>query len=122
MIMDSGAAVAYVGGRLATGLVDLTSDPAALDSSGFWIVVATFERELTCARFSDVRPAPLPTGRWAGPDRASWVSSLDRSAYCSSVTAVREAIATGDVYQVNICRVLTADLPDVTSADPFGLA
>lgn len=35
--------LAVVGGRLATGLVDVTSDLAALDSTGFWAVVLPFE-------------------------------------------------------------------------------
>ena len=35
--------LAVVGGRLATDLVDLTDDLAALDSSGFWAVVVPFE-------------------------------------------------------------------------------
>ena len=45
------APLAVVGGRLATGLLDLTSDLAALDSEGFWVVVAPFEGDATCARF-----------------------------------------------------------------------
>ena len=65
---------AYVGGRLATGLRDVTSDLGALDSSGFWVVVVTFEGEVTCARFADVRPASLPTGQLA---RAGGVGVVD---------------------------------------------
>ena len=40
-----------------------------------------------------------------------WESSLDRQAYAKGVAAVREAIAAGDVYQVNLCRRLSAPLP-----------
>src|SRR3954470_7080088 len=56
--MPVGPAVAAVGGRLFTGLLDLTSDVAALDSDGLWVVVATFEGDVTCARFASVQPAP----------------------------------------------------------------
>lgn len=117
----AGSAMAWFGGRLATGLQDVTSDPAALDSHGFWAVVATFEGDLTCARFADVRAAPPPSGRWHGPDTASWTTSLDERAYVAAVEAVRRAIAAGDVYQVNVCRVLSAPLPDPAQAQPAGL-
>jgi para-aminobenzoate synthetase component 1 len=35
------------------------------------------------------------------------VSSLDRGAYQAAVQVVRERIAAGSVYQVNVCRILT---------------
>ena len=113
---------AHVGGRLATGLQDVTSDLAALDSSGFWVVVVTFEGAVTCARFGDVRPAPLPSGRWSGPARSAWSTSMSKADYHRAVDAVRAEIAAGDVYQVNVCRVLTAELPEPAAADPAGLA
>ena len=40
---DGPAPLAWFGGRLATGLVDVTDDLAALDSAGWWAVVVTFE-------------------------------------------------------------------------------
>ncbi|MGK5642833.1 chorismate-binding protein, partial [Streptomyces sp. URMC 126] len=52
--------MARFGGLLATDLRDVTSDPEALDSRGWWVVVAGFEGDVRCARFGDVRPAPLP--------------------------------------------------------------
>jgi para-aminobenzoate synthetase component 1 len=68
-----------------------------------------------------VVPAPLPatTGNWpSGGWR--WRSSLDRAAYVSGVRRIREYIEAGDVYQVNLCRLLSAPLdPD---ADPLVLA
>ncbi|MFD6027315.1 chorismate-binding protein [Streptomyces griseoluteus] len=108
--------LARFGDRLATGLLDVTSDPAALDSTGFWAVVADFEGALTCARFADVRHAPVPApvpGAWRGPAPEDWTSSLDRAAYTSAVRRIREHIAAGDVYQANLCRVLSAPVgPD----------
>ena len=106
------APLAVVGGQLATGLVDVTSDVSALDSTGFWVVVLPFDGEPVCARFDRVRAAvPWPGQPWTGPPASGWSSSLDRKAYCAGVTAIREAIAEGDVYQVNLCRVLSAPLP-----------
>ncbi|AVH59811.1 MULTISPECIES: chorismate-binding protein [Streptomyces] len=108
--------LARFGGLVATGLRDVTSDPAALDSTGFWAVSADFEGRLICARFGDVReepvPAPVP-GRWRGPSAGDWKSSLDRAAYTAGVRRIREHIAAGEVYQANLCRVLSAPVaPD----------
>lgn len=97
---------AYAGGLLATGLRDVTSDPAALDSRGWWAVVVTYEGKVTCARFENVRPAPHPAGVWAGT--GEWSSSLDEAAYVAGVERIRSAIADGVVYQANLCRVLSA--------------
>lgn len=99
---------AYFAGRLATGLAEVSHDPAVLDGPGWWAVVGTFEGRWTCARFTDVRPAPLPDGAWSGPGPDSWRTSLGRRAYEQGVRDIRERIATGWTYQVNLCRVLTA--------------
>ncbi|MEU4213289.1 chorismate-binding protein [Streptomyces sp. NPDC026206] len=112
--------MARFGGLLATDLRDVTSDPAALESTGWWAVVADFEGRLTCARFGDVRPAPAPApvpGGWRGPAAEDWTSSLDRAAYTAGVRRIREHIAAGEVYQANLCRVLSAPLPDPSAAD-----
>ncbi|URM92019.1 chorismate-binding protein [Streptomyces sp. MRC013] len=108
------APLARFGGLLATDLRDVTSDPEALESSGFWAVAADFEGRLTCARFGDVRPDPVPApvpGRWRGPAVGDWTSSLDREAYTAGVRRIRGHIADGEVYQANLCRVLSAPLP-----------
>ncbi|MGC4956816.1 chorismate-binding protein [Actinomadura citrea] len=109
---------AYAGGLLATGLADVTSDLGALDSRGWWAVVVTYEGKVTCARFETVRPAPHPGGVWAGP-AGEWTSSLDEAAYVAGVERIRGAIAEGLVYQANLCRVLSAELPG--GADIAGL-
>ncbi|MFI1941336.1 chorismate-binding protein [Streptomyces purpureus] len=114
------APLARFGGLVATDLRDVTHDPEALDSSGFWAVAADFEGRLTCARFADVRrepvPAPVPGG-WRGPGAGDWTSSLDRAAYIAGVRRIREHIAAGEVYQANLCRVLSAPLPDPDASD-----
>jgi para-aminobenzoate synthetase component 1 len=107
------APLCVVGDRIGTGLLDVTSDLRALDSEGFWAVVLPYSGEPVCARFAHTRPAaPWPGGPWFGPARDAWTSSLDRHAFTSGVRAIREAIAAGDVYQVNLTRRLSAPLPD----------
>ncbi|KOV23637.1 chloride transporter [Streptomyces sp. XY152] len=108
------------GDRVATGLLDVTDDPAALESTGFWAVAADFEGRLTCARFREVReqpvPAPVP-GAWRGPGAGDWTSSLDRGAYTAAVRRIRDRIAAGEVYQANLCRVLSAPVPSDADVD-----
>ncbi len=113
------APMARFGGRLATGLREVSSDPAVLDGAGFWAVAYDFEGRLTCARFDEVRPDPAPprTEGWLGPSPDSWHSSLDRDAYTAGVRRIREHIAAGEVYQANLCRVLSAPLPDPARTD-----
>ena len=113
-------AYAWFGGRLATGPVEVSDDLAVLDGTGWWAVLVTFEGRVVCARFADVRPAPLPAAPWPGVPLGAWSSSLDRDGYLDRVDAVREGIAAGDHYQVNLCRVLSAPVPD--TADLRGLA
>ncbi|MER8196074.1 chorismate-binding protein [Streptomyces microflavus] len=112
--------MARFGGLVASGLQDVTHDPAALDSSGFWAVCADFEGRAVCARFSSVRreevPAPVP-GAWRGPAAGQWATSLDREAYTAGVRRIRAYIEAGEVYQANLCRVLSAPLPDPGRAD-----
>jgi para-aminobenzoate synthetase component 1 len=131
--------MARFGPLVASDLRDVTDDVAALDSSGFWVVAADFDGRTVCARFGDVRHEPRgarpcatpptgapPTGAapsraatgsvaagagWRGPDPRAWTSSMDRAAYEQGVREIKARIATGEVYQVNLCRVLTAPLP-----------
>jgi para-aminobenzoate synthetase component 1 len=112
--------LAWFGGRLAMGLAEVTDDLAALDSHGWWAVVVTFEGRVVCARFDDVREAPLPPAAWPGVPVDAWRSSMTREQYIGGVRRIREGIAAGDYYQVNLCRVLSAPLPPY--ADLLGLA
>ena len=107
--------VAIVGDLLFTGLADVTSDVTALDGSGTWVVVLPFDGEPVLARFDEARPAagwPAALGApTPGPVIERWASSLDRQGYAKRVGVIREAIAAGDVYQVNLCRRLSAPVP-----------
>jgi para-aminobenzoate synthetase component 1 len=112
---------AWFDGVLATDLVDTTDDPAALDGPGWWAVVATFDGDFTFARFATVRRLSAPPGGpWVGPDRSSWASSLTRADYLTAVERIRSAVAVGRVYQVTLCRILSAPVPE--QADPMALA
>ncbi len=115
--------LAVVGGRLLTGLEDVTSDLAALEGSGLWAVVLPYEGEPVLARFAESRPArPWPGAPWRGPAPDAWSTSLDRDGFCAGVRAIRSAIAAGDVYQVNLTRRLSAPLPPGADIAALGAA
>ncbi len=102
--------------------VDLGPGEPWAPQEGFWAVVVDFEGRLRAWRFAEVerdreaerRPQDaegrVPSS-WSGPDPRSWRSSLDRVQYVEAVGSVRAAVREGEVYQVNVCRVLTAPLP-----------
>jgi para-aminobenzoate synthetase component 1 len=120
--VEDRAALAVVGGRLLTDLVDVTTDLSALDGHGQWAVVVPFDGPAICARFSRARPArPWPGPAWRGPDPAAWRSSLDRDQFCAGVRHIRDTIAAGDVYQVNLTRRVSAPLPRHVDADVAAL-
>jgi para-aminobenzoate synthetase component 1 len=109
---DDAAPLAVVGGRLLTGLADVTGDLAALDTPGHWAVVAPYDAAPVCARFTRSQPArPWPGPPWQGPDPAAWTSSLDKASFTAAVDDIRATIAAGDVYQVNLTRRLSAPMP-----------
>lgn len=113
-------ALAWFDGRLATELLELRHDVTGLDAGGWWALVVDFAGAVTAARFGHVVAAPLPAaGHWAALGDA-WRSSLDRPAYEAAVSEVRARIARGEVYQVNVCRVLEHDLDE--RADLLALA
>lgn len=118
-------------GRRATGVldhVDVTQHPEAL-AEGFWAVVGDFEGRVLAWRFAEVEEAVEDAGAsepagaaWRGPDPHTWQSSLDRAAYCAGVEAIRAEIREGEVYQVNLCRVLAAPLSADGEPDASALA
>ena len=118
-------ATARFGGLVALGVVDVV-DPSTragaerIARGGTWFVRATFEGECVAWRMAEVEPdAGTPGARpWRGPDADAWTSSLDADAYRAGVRAIRAAVREGEVYQVNLCRVLAAPLgPDASGAD-----
>lgn len=95
---------------------DPLRDGGRLARGGFWVVVASFEGRVDAWRFAhvergEVAPEAPPKGApWSGPTADAWASSLDRDAYMAGVERIRDDIAEGDVYQVNLCRVLEAPM------------
>ena len=116
-------AQARFGELVAREPAQVRHDAAALDEPGFWAVVRTFEGALTAVRFDRVDrverrrsepadlPALVPLAEAAADPSGSWQTSLDEAAYVAAVRQVRERIAAGTVYQVNVCRVLQRPLP-----------
>ena len=103
--------LAVVGGRLATDLVDLTDDLAALDvAPGFWAVVLPV-RGRADLRPLRQRPAGPPVARAAvaraGRRRVDAARSSEAE-FKAGVRSIRASIAAGDVYQVNLTRRLSA--------------
>lgn len=96
--------------------VQVRVDGHRLAEEGFWVVVGTFEGRIDAWRFDDVdRDADAVeerevSRRWIGPGPDQWVSSLTREQYLQGVNAIRADIVEGDVYQANLCRVLSAPL------------
>ena len=113
---------AWFGGHLARGLAEASDDPAVLDHGGWWAVVLDFEGGARLWRFTDVTPAPLPepVGRWRAPGPDRWATSMSREQYLAGVREIRCRIRAGDVYQVNLCRLVSAPVPD--DADVWDLA
>ena len=115
-------------GRVATGVaecVDVLAEPERL-ATGTWFLVADFEAGSGSGRgrirawcFTQVHDAgPAPATAWHGPARGTWTSSVDRAAYEAAVSQVRAYVRNGDVYQANICRVLSAPLAAPSGTGP----
>lgn len=121
---DDAAPLAVVGGRVLSDLVEVTSDLAALDAprAGTWAVVLPYRGEPVCARFLRSVPArPWPGRPWPGVD-AEWATTLGEDAFRAGVATIREAIAAGAVYQVNLTRRLSAPWPDGGDVAALGAA
>lgn len=116
-----GVGRAWFAGMLAHHLVEASDDPAVLDRGGQWAVVITFEGAVRLWRFARLQPAPLPTPRrpWPGLD-AVWATSLTRQEYLAGVEEIRHRIREGEVYQVNLCRLVSAAVQ--RDAEPWALA
>jgi len=112
---------AYLGGQVARDLLEVSDDPRVLDRGGRWAVAVPYDGAPVLAHFGQWRAGSPEevAGPWSGP--ASWSTSLDRDGYVAAVERIREHIAAGEVYQANVCRVLSAALPDPARADVGGL-
>lgn len=100
--------VAQFGNLRASGLMEVTDDIDVLSGGGRWAVAIGFEGRVVLARFRRWVAAEADPVPWAGV-KGPWRSSLDREAYERGVDQIRKEIARGWVYQVNLCRVLSAE-------------
>jgi para-aminobenzoate synthetase component 1 len=96
-----------MGGILARGLVDISSDPSCLSDGDFWSISTTYEGEFRAARFKTISHEPFPTVSTTAEVIGKWESSTSKSEYLQYVERIREEIASGGVYQVNACRRLS---------------
>jgi len=103
----------YRNGLWARELVEITDVCDALHDGNFWAVLVTYEGERIFARFNDVqysqsqRFLSYATQNAWSPPFGEWSSSLNESEYRNGVEEVRQAIARGEVYQINLCRILS---------------
>ena len=95
-----------MGGRLATEVIQSRSDLTQLDDGDFWALYISYEGAVVATSFRTVEEAPFPTIQWRGIPGA-WQSTHSQDRYCSYVEEIRAAIAAGEVYQVNACRVMS---------------
>ncbi len=123
-----------VSARGVVECIDVARDGAQLAKSGFWVVVGDFDGPVRAWRLADVeRKVPIPeppdpSRVWRGPESGAWATSLDRAAYVEGVGRIRADIREGTVYQVSLCRVLSAALsagpggPDTAAPDAIALS
>lgn len=109
--LDPSGPWALAGGRWHWGTPEVSDDPAVLDGTGTWVVCLPAQGPMVGARFPHSAPAISPPSPDAPPFPAAdpsvaWVTSLGRRAHALRVADIRERIADGDVYQVNLTRRL----------------
>jgi para-aminobenzoate synthetase component 1 len=109
------------GGVAGSDVDVITDDLSVMDAGGRWFVVGLFEGPVLAMSFknwcSESEFLGIHHGRWAGV--GSWTTDADQSEYESRVELTRTRIAQGDVYQANVCRLMSADFP--ASSDVLGL-
>ncbi len=97
--------------------IDAVADGHRLAEGGFWVVVGEFSGGVRAWRFEDVERVPsvavppAPERQWRGPAPDAWTTSLGREQYMAGVERIRGDVRDGTVYQVNLCRVMSAPLP-----------
>lgn len=106
--MDLSESIFWMNGRLATNCVEISEDPNSLDKVGFWVTLQSFEGKFICARFATITEAQLPPKAWSKIS-GIWQSSQLQDAFEKNVIEIKNRIADGEIYQVNLCRVLSAD-------------
>ena len=98
----------WMGGRHASELIEVTNNPSKLSDGDFWAVTANFDGQFTAAKFKSINTNLKFDYPWQ-PITSTWKSSFDQVQYCDYVREIQSQIADGNVYQVNACRILSAD-------------
>lgn len=97
----------WMGGLLATDLLEVSTDPTCLSDGGFWAISTTYEGEFRAAKFKTITQTAFPPTAEASRVEGKWESSISEFEYREYVEKIREEIANGGVYQVNACRRLS---------------
>jgi para-aminobenzoate synthetase component 1 len=108
----------WMGNRFATGLQLVTHDPREITADGFWAVSISFEGQWTCAKFSEVKQSEF-VSEGSAFVTDEFVSSMNQQDYVAYVSGIQEDISTGEVYQVNACRILSATIAHDFSLSPL---
>ena len=95
----------WMGGKLATDVIERRSDLTQLDDGNFWAISISYEGDVVATSFRDVRDEEFPEASWSEL-QGKWRSSQTQAEYCSYVENIRKAVEEGSVYQVNACRIL----------------
>ena len=122
---DQALDYALVGDRLYLDPLEVTSNIAAIDVGGPWVVVLPYDGPPICVRFARTLPASeadsiLTITDRPAPDIGSWSSSLDQRSFMDRVQRIRQEIAGGRIDQTNLTRVIRA--PIRGHDDPWALA
>lgn len=99
--------------RVFDQLKSVSIDLSDLEKPGYWVVIGGFEGDWLLLEFENMNiESNQLTGKWPGVDVDSWESSLNQIEYMTAVDTLREKIAEGEVYQANLCRVLSTQWPN----------
>jgi para-aminobenzoate synthetase component 1 len=101
------AAQFWMGGLLATDLLEISTDPSCLNDGDFWAISTTYEGDFRAAKFKTIAKAEFPLAAEAVRVEGKWESSSSEVEYREYVEEIRDEIANGGVYQVNACRRLS---------------
>jgi len=101
----------WMGGLLARDLVAVSDDPSCLADGGFWAISTTYEGQFRAAKFKTISNQSFPIVSAASKVSGKWESSASETQYLEYVEEIREEIASGGVYQVNACRILSIKSP-----------
>lgn len=101
---------AVVAGRLLTKPIAIATSPAEITENGYWVVLAQFDGDFKAVQFANSEPMENLMPETFTPI-TNWRTSLSQQQYESGVIKIQTEIKAGWVYQVNLCRILSAQAP-----------